>query len=95
MKKFTIGILLGLFLFPFLCDLARLSNELIPNKITDFLSLKTMVVGYHTENAFVGNCTKNISKNGHGWVFVNREYFKCGKVSIWISDKIYGEKYNE
>ena len=36
-------------------------------------------------------CTKDVSKNGHGWVFVRRDYYKCGKIAIKISDLLYGE----
>ncbi len=50
------------------------------------------VPGYGTTDAFVGNCTLDVSKNGHGWTFVNREYYQCGAISIAISDLIHGTK---
>lgn len=69
-------------MFPLLADLSDLTGKFI-------MPLK--VPGYGSMNPFVGNCTKDKAMNGHGWKFVTREYYKCGKVAIAISDMIYGE----
>jgi hypothetical protein len=37
------------------------------------------------------SCTKDVRKNGHGWVFVVRDYYTCNKLEIAISDLLYGE----
>lgn len=84
MKKttFLLGLITGFLLFPLAADLSQIKGGWV-----DFLA----VPGYGTTEAFSGNCTKDISRNGHGAVFVNREYFGCGKVNVLISDLIYGE----
>lgn len=46
---------------------------------------------YGFGDLFTGGCTKDIGENGHGWVFINRKYHQCSKLSIAISDLIYGE----
>lgn len=82
MKKFLLGIIIGFLMFPLAADLSDLTGKFI---------IFLRVPGYGTVDPFIGNCTKDVSKNGHGWVFVNREYYKCGKIAIAISDAIYGE----
>lgn len=36
-------------------------------------------------------CTKDVRKNGHGWIFIKRDFFGCNKLEIAISDILYGE----
>lgn len=81
MSKYITAVLLGFFLFPLAADVSEIFGW------STFLR----VPGYGSMDAFIGNCTKDVAKNGHGWVFVVREYYNCGKVSIAISDLIYGE----
>lgn len=91
MKQFLIGLLAGLLLFPALCDMTKLAVNLTDNEIAEAAFSASIMPGYGIHKPFVKNCTKDVSKNGHGWVFVNREYFQCGKIAIVISDLIYGE----
>lgn len=92
MKKLVVGFLVGLLAFPALCDVINGIDWFVDSDATRYLSLKTMVPSYGLQGPFIQNCTLDKSKNGHGWIFVNREYYNCGRVAITISDLIYGER---
>lgn len=91
MKKFLSGLVLGMLLLPAYNDgydiYEHFSKSEIPFKYFSFGVRPSLGIA----NVVTGDCTRDISKNGHGWVFVNREYFSCNKVEIFISDLIYGE----
>lgn len=91
MKKLILGFILGVLLYPALMDLHDVMDYQYPKLFSSSVSAFRYVPTYGLADPFIKNCTKDVSKNGHGWVFVNREYFKCGKLSIKISDYIYGE----
>ena len=93
MKYLILGIFIGLLTFPLLGDLSETYRHLNPeSEVADKISRIFIITGYNAQYAFIGYCTKDVSVNGHGWVFVNREFFSCGKLSILISDLIYGER---
>ncbi len=35
------------------------------------------------------NCTSDISRNGFGWVFIRREYYRCNRLETLVSNKLY------
>lgn len=92
MKKFLLGLVLGVALFPGICDVIELVAYKFPeNETVNAVLTKTYIPRYGFYKVFNGSCTKDVSKNGHGWTFVRREYFQCGTISIAISDLIFGE----
>jgi hypothetical protein len=82
MSKLLLGMIIGFFLFPLAADIVQLDGGR-----HDFF----VVPSYGTTDALVGHCTKDIVKNGQGWVFVKRDFFVCDKINIVISNVIYGE----
>jgi len=83
--KFLLGITLGLALFPLIGDVF---------KLIEYKTDKDMPFIIPTYNAFegvVGRCTKDVSQNGHGWTFIRRDFFGCGKINIMISDLLHGD----
>lgn len=80
MKNLVLGVILGLFLFPLAHEVSRATIKGVP-----------LIVEYGVTKPFNKKCIKNEAKNGHGWEFVMREYYDCGKIAIFISDMLYGE----
>jgi len=80
MKKLILGVGLGLFLFPAIHEVSLLIYDKTP-----------IIVEYGFTKPFTKKCIKNEGENGHGQQFVVRDYFSCGKVSIFISDMLWGE----
>lgn len=78
--KFFTGILLGLLMFPAIHEVSLEIYKDTP-----------ILVQYGFTKPFTKKCVKNIGKNGHGWEFVVREYYSCGKISIFISNLLWGE----
>lgn len=92
MKKFAFGVALGLLMFPLFGDSVDIiKNKYSNNKLVESIYMFTLVPRYGASDVFLRKCTKDVKKNGHGWVYVARDYFQCGKLSIWISDHLYGE----
>jgi hypothetical protein len=80
MKKVLLGLILGLLMFPAIHEIDSYTTEVM-----------SFIPHYGFMKPFEKMCTKDISKNGHGWVFVRRDYYRCGTLSIIISDFIHGE----
>lgn len=91
MKQFLLGTIIGLLLFPVICDLIWIVHHYNESALVEKAWEYTLNPTYNLADLFIKGCTKDVSQNGHGWVFVNREYYSCGKIEIWISDKIFGE----
>ena len=85
MKKYMIGFIIGLFMFP-------LGYEIVweVGYNHDLYSLPYRLE-YGVTKPFYKRCTKDVSKNGHGWVFIRRKYNRCGPISIFVSDLLWGE----
>lgn len=92
MKKYILVFLLGLSFFPVLSDIITGYNYTNRNKVSKKLWLIFSVPGYGLHKGIAGMCTNEQSSNGHGWKFIKRDYFECGKLNIYISDKLYGKK---
>lgn len=86
MKKLLLGVLLGVILYPAMYE----ALEYVESHTSVDIDLPYRFE-YGFTKPFNKLCTKDVSKNGHGWVFVNRKYFRCGKLAIYVSDKLYGE----
>ena len=84
-------ILIGLILFPLVADITDVAYYYKNNKITQKLWFIFNTPGYGSIAFIKKDCTKDVSQNGHGWVFVNREFFQCGPIQIYLSDLIFGE----
>lgn len=82
--KYLIGTLIGLALYPIIPDVA----ELIDDRYETNYWVKVGVPSYNLSKALTGRCTNTIRPSGVS----NRQYFGCGKISIFISDKIYGDE---
>lgn len=89
--KFIFGLIVGFLIFPIFCDVVNtwdwMSHSELSSKFSSFALLPTYGLG----RSISGQCTKDVSKNGHGWVFVRRDFYKCYEWQIHISDLIYGE----
>jgi hypothetical protein len=96
MKKFILGFTLGFLSFIALGDITEIGvyHTGYDNQVFGKLWKYTIYPRFGISKPFVKQCTKDYGMNGHGWVFVRREYNKCGKVSIALSDLIHGE-YSE
>lgn len=86
MKKLTLMFLLGFAFYPAAYEFA---DHL------DYTGKVKLNIPYRFEygimKPFNKFCTKDASKNGHGWVFIRRDYYNCGPISIFVSDTLYGE----
>ena len=88
MKKIMLGVLLGYLTFPLLCDVANLATYYgLKWETPTYVSLG----GYNAFDLIKKNCTKDVLKNGHGWVFIARKYHECNALEIALSDMVYGE----
>jgi len=86
--KEVLLILLGLSIIPITNDALFIARHFGYKDASKFIS---WTPGIGVEEVVTARCTKDIGRNGHGWVFVKREYFKCNKLQIFFSDLIYGE----
>lgn len=90
MKNLILGLILGFSISPLYNDSVDIYGHYVGE-----VSTKTWALFVRPSlgiaDPLIGNCTKDISKNGHGWVFVNRDFFACNKVQIIVSDLIFGE----
>ena len=88
MKNFIFGIIFGVFS-------VYITNDIHSTLYYfDFIDKRPPLIfnpNLGISSPIIGNCTKDVSKNGHGWIFISREYFKCNKLQIMISDYLYGE----
>lgn len=92
MKKLLLGIILGLFLFPAINDIFMTLHDNYPeNKLFNEITSKMIYPNYGINHILTKRCTKDVGENGHGWIFILRDYYKCSKVHILISDLLYGE----
>ncbi len=90
MKKLMF--LLGILSFPLLGDFVELAQHYYPNStIVDKIWTISLIPRYGTTDFLAKNCTKDVSKNGHGWIFVRRDFYSCGKLSIFLSDLLFTE----
>lgn len=89
--KSTIIFLLGLLAFPIISDVVTVVDYHTTNETVSKAYVWMIHPSYGISDVLIENCTKDVSKNGHGWVFVNREYFQCNKAQIYFSDLIFGE----
>jgi len=86
-----IGLILGYLSFPLSFDIIDGLRTVSDNKYIQKTWDLLLTPGYGILHSFFGNCTKDVAQNGHGWVFIEREYFQCNKLEILISDTLYGE----
>lgn len=93
--KYLLTFILGLVTYPLIVDISNIIQYNTNSKIAEIVYYKIWMPNYGIANVFTTNCTKDVSKNGHGWIFVNREYYACNKVQIYFSDLIYGEYTQE
>ncbi len=90
--KYVIVFILGILSYPLLFDAADAYYSLHrESKIARSIWSKLINTGYGTQRAFIGDCTKDVDENGHGWIFIRRDYFQCNKLEVKISNLIYGE----
>jgi hypothetical protein len=89
--KNAILVVLGFLLFPLVSDMSEITRHFFKTEMSMFL----FVPSYGVATTVTGGCTKDVSKNGHGWTFVRREYNTCNTVQIFVSDLIYGEYSRE
>lgn len=93
--KSVLIFLLGLATYPLMVDVVEISAYHTKSKVLNDIRYKIWLPNYGIADMFTENCTKDVSKNGHGWVFVNREYYKCNKFQIMVSDLVFGETTKE
>lgn len=91
MRKYILVFFLGLLTYPLVTDIIGVAEYHTESVVLTEIYWKVNLPTYGIQNILNGNCTKDISMNGHGWVFINREYFQCNKVQIKLSDLIFGE----
>lgn len=89
--KYVLAFFLGLATYPLMCDVVSVGLFHTQSEILDKVHDAIWIPNYGIADALTKGCTKDISKNGHGWVFMNRQYYRCNKVQIYVSDLVFGE----
>lgn len=92
MKILGVVFILGFAAYPLAIDVLATAEYYSESKIVKKIHDKLWIPEYGIADVLTENCTKDVSKNGHGWVFVNREYYQCNNFQIFVSDLIFGEK---
>lgn len=83
MKKYLIGALAGLLIYPVVADIA----ELVDDKFETNYWIKVGIPSYGLTLGLTGRCTNHIRPSGVS----NRHYFGCGKLNVLISNLLHGE----
>lgn len=93
MKKLLLGFVFGVLsvmLFNDVVDIAYYHAKR-DNKTLSKLWSAGIRPGLGVSEPLTKSCTKDVSENGHGWIFINREYYNCNVVQIFVSDLVFGE----
>ena len=92
---FISGLVLGTILIPAMGDISEIVLDRYPDStLAEKINLGLIIPRLGFGSVFTKGCTKDVGRNRLGWLFINREYNKCGKIAIRISDLLYGEYAN-